>query len=99
MQLKPFHPIGHRSLSLTYPGRRDNHRCLIRLLRITPTNIFCFCHMDALGEVLRALSILVQSAPTRVRGNLYPDEQKERWELRTFYAYPARRSACFSPCG
>jgi hypothetical protein len=44
--------------------------------------------------VLCALSILVQSAPTRVRGNLYPDEQKERWELRTFYAYPARRSAC-----
>jgi hypothetical protein len=31
--------------------------CLIRQLRITATYIFCFCHMDALGEVLCALSI------------------------------------------
>jgi hypothetical protein len=39
----------------------------------------------------------MQSAPTRVRGNLCPDEQKEQRILRTFCAHPAHRSACFSP--
>ena len=71
--LEVLHPIGQRILSLTYPGRLDNHPCLIRPLRITATYIFCFCHMDALDEVLCALllcRILVHSAPTRVRGNL-----------------------------
>jgi hypothetical protein len=76
--VKVLHPIGQRSLSLTHPGRLDNHPCLIRPLHITTTYIFCFCHMDALDEVLCALSILVQSAPTRVRGNLCLDEQKEK---------------------
>jgi hypothetical protein len=79
MESKPFHPIGHRSLSLTYPGRRDNHPYLIRFYCTLPRRTsFAFATWDALDEVLCALSILVQSAPTRVRGNLCLDEQKEK---------------------
>jgi hypothetical protein len=63
-----FHSIGQRSLSLTYPGRLDNHPCLIRPLRIPATSIFCFCHMDALDEVLCALSIFGVKCPDTSTG-------------------------------
>jgi hypothetical protein len=99
--VEALHPIGQRSLSLTYPGLPNNHPCLIRPLRITPTYIFCFCHMDALDEVLCTLSIWCK-VPRHEYGEMCvprTSKRKKMKKLRTFCAHPAHRSACSRPVG
>jgi hypothetical protein len=75
VQLELFHAIGQGSLSLTYPGRRDNHPCLIRLLRL---HLLLLPHGAALEEGALCFVDLGESGPTRVRGNVCLEEQKEK---------------------